>query len=123
MLANVLHLGNGIVVAALLGGIIGLWLALGGPKRAAGLAGSMLGLVVALVLWSSGQKYVWIIEAFLLGLFGKGGAAYTGLVATMFLFGAMGWTTQTTAGLIEAGIRRLPLAAKEKQKQAAPTQS
>ena len=123
VLASVLHLGNGIIVAALLGGFIGLWLALGGPKRAAWLAGTMIGLVVAIILWSTGQSYVWVIEAFLVGIFGKGGAVYTGLVATMILFGAMGWTTQTTAGLIEAGIKRLPLAAKEKQKQMAPIET
>lgn len=119
-LARVLHLGNGVIVAALLGGIIGLWLALGGPKRAAWLAGIMMGIVVVLALFHYGRDYMWIIESFLLGLFGKDGATYTGLVGTMILFGALGWTTQTTAGLIEAGIRRLPLAAREKQ--AAPTQ-
>ena len=107
MLASVLHLGNGIILAALLGGIIGLWLALGGPKRASRLAGTMIGIVVAWALWSNGGKYIWIVESFLLGVFGKEGAAYTGLVATMILFGAMGQTTQLSAGMIEAVIRRM----------------
>jgi hypothetical protein len=107
VLASVLHLGNGVILAALLGGFTGLWLALGGPKRAARLAGTMIGIVVVWALWSNGGKYLWIIESFLLGVFGKEGAAYTGLVATMILFGAMGQTTQLSAGLIEAVIRRV----------------
>jgi len=107
VLASVLHLGNGIIVAALLGGVTGLWLAIGGPKRASRLAGTMVGLVVAVVLWSYGQRYIWIIESFLVGVFGKGGATYTGLVATMILFAAMGQTTQMSAGLIEAVIYRV----------------
>jgi len=107
MLASVLHLGNGTLVAALLGGITGLWLALGGPKRAARLAGTMIGIVVAWALWSNGGKYIWIVESFLLGVFGKGGVAYTGLVGTMILFGAMGQTTQKSAGMIEALIQRV----------------
>ena len=106
-LASVLHIGNGIVLAALLGGITGLWLALGGPKRASRLAGMMIGLIVAWALWSNGGKYIWIVESFLLGVFGKDGAAYTGLVATMILFGVMGQTTQMSAGMIEALIRRV----------------
>ncbi len=107
VLASVLHLGNGVILAALLGGIIGLWLAVGGPKRAARLAGTMIGIVVAWALWSNGGKYIWIVESFLRGVFGKEGAAYTGLVTTMILFGAMGQTTQISAGVIEATIRRL----------------
>jgi len=67
----------------------------------------MVGLVVAIVLWSYGQRYIWIVESFLLGVFGKEGVAYTGLVATMILFGAMGQTTQMSAGLIEAVIYRV----------------
>ena len=101
VLASVLHLGNGIILAALLGGIIGLWLAIGGPKRAARLAGTMIGIVVALALFNYGRGYIWIVESFLFGVFGKEGAAYTGLVATMILFGVMGWTTQMSAGWIE----------------------
>jgi len=104
VLASVLHLGNGIILAALLGGIIGLWLAIGGPKRASQLAGTMIGIVVAFALFNYGRSYVWIIESFLLGVFGKEGVVYTGLVATMILFGAMGWTTQTSAGWIERAI-------------------
>jgi len=107
MLASTLHLGNGFIVATLLGGITGLWLALGGPKRASRLAGTMIGIVVAWVLWTNGGKYIWIVESFLLGVFGKGGVAYTGLVATMILFGAMGQTSQLSAGLIEAVIYRV----------------
>ena len=104
VLASALHLGNGIIVAALLGGIIGLWLTLGGPKRAARLAGTMIGIVAALALFTYGRSYVWVVESFLLGVFGKEGVAYTGFVATMILFGAMDWTTQTSAGVIERVI-------------------
>ena len=71
VLASVLHLGNGIILAALLGGITGLWLAIGGPKRASRLAGTMIGVVVVWALWSNGGKYIWIVESFLLGVFGK----------------------------------------------------
>jgi len=107
VLASVLHLGNGIIVAALLGGITGLWLAIGGPKRASRLAGTMIGIVAALALFNYGRGYTWIVESFLLGVFGKEGAAYTGLVATMILFGAMGQTTQISAGVIERLIYRI----------------
>ena len=107
VLASVLRLGNGVIVAALLGGITGLWLAIGGPKRAARLAGTMIGIMVAWWLWSNGGKYIWIVESFLFGIFGKEGVAYTGLVATMILFGAMGQTTQLSAGMIEALIYRV----------------
>ncbi len=107
VLASVLHLGNGVILAALLGGLTGLWLALGGPKRASQLAGTMIGIVVAWALWSNGGQYIWIVESFLRGVFGKEGVAYTGLAATMILFGAMGQTTQISAGMIEALIRRM----------------
>jgi len=107
VLASVLRLGNGVIVAALLGGLTGLWLAIGGPKRAARLAGTMIGIVVAWWLWSNGGKYIWIVESFLRGVFGKEGVAYTGLVATMILFGVMGQTTQLSAGMIEALIYRV----------------
>ena len=107
VLASTLHLGNGIILAALLGGLTGLWLAIGGPKRASRLAGTMIGIVVAWWLWSNGGKYIWIVESFLRGMFGKEGAAYTGLVGTMILFGAMGQTTQISAGMIEALIQRM----------------
>ena len=107
VLASVLRLGNGVIVAALLGGLTGLWLAIGGPKRAARLAGTMIGIVVAWWLWSNGGKYIWIVESFLFGIFGKEGVAYTGLVATMILFGAMGQTTQISAGMLEGLIHRI----------------
>jgi hypothetical protein len=106
-LANALHLGNGLIVAALLGGITGLWLALGGVKRAAWLAGSMLGLVVAFSVWSVGQRYTWVIEALLTGLFGKLGATFTPLVTTLILFSALRWATQTSALYLEAALRYL----------------
>ena len=82
-LASALHLGNGVIVAALLGGITGLWLALGSVKRAAWLAGMMIGCIVALIVWSAGGRYTWVIDSLLVGLFGKGGATFTPLVATM----------------------------------------
>jgi len=107
VLASVLRLGNGVILAALLGGLTGLWLAIGGPKRASRLAGTMIGIVVAWWLWSNGGKYIWIVESFLFGIFGKEGVAYTGLVATMILFGVMGQTTQLSAGMIEGLIRRV----------------
>jgi hypothetical protein len=114
VLASVLHLGNGVIVAALLGGITGLWLALGSVKRAAWLAGMMIGCIVAFIVWSAGGRYTWVIDSLLVGLFGKLGATFTPLVATMILFGAMRWATQTSALYIEAAMRYLRLATQGK---------
>jgi len=114
VLASVLRLGNGVIVAALLGSITGLWLALGSVKRAAWLAGMMIGLVVALIVWSAGGRYTWVIDSLLVGLFGKLGATFTPLVATVLLFSAMRWATQTSALYIEAAMRYLRLATQGK---------
>lgn len=114
-LATVLQLGNGIIVAALLGGIIGLWLALGSVKHAAWLAGTMIGIIVAPIVWSAGGRYTWVIDSLLVGLFGKVGATFTPLVATMILFGAMRWATQTSALYIEAAMRHMRLVAQRNE--------
>jgi len=115
-LARVLHLGNGVLLAAIVGGFTGLWLAVGGVKRAARLAGTMLGLVVALALWLYGQSYIRIIDAFLLGVFGKVGATFTPLVGMMILFGAMRWATESSALYIEAFMRYVRLVTQEREK-------
>jgi len=113
-LARMLHLGNGVLLAAIIGGFIGLWLAVGSVKRAARLAGTMVGLVAALALWLYGQSYIRIIDVFLVGVFGKAGATFTPLVGTMILFGVMRWATGSSALYIEAFMRYVRLATQGK---------
>jgi hypothetical protein len=86
-LANLLHLGNGIVFAILLGGVIGGWLAFGGRKWIAIFIGLMLGVLAGWLAWHAGAPYSWMIDVILISAFGEGAQYLSGffVFATLYL--------------------------------------
>lgn len=110
-LAQHLRLGDGYVLAAVLGGLLGLWLALGGRKRIPGFGGWLLGLLAAWLLWRFGAPHTGLIELVLTSAFGTAAAAYTGVIAFMLLFTAMRLGAakgkQALATLLDLGQRWL----------------
>ena len=102
-LASLLRLGNGIVLAALIGGMAGAWLALGGRRRVAGLIGLILGILAGWALWRVGTPYVWVIDVILISTFGEGAQYFTGIVALALLYVLIRWV----AIVCESAILRL----------------
>jgi hypothetical protein len=100
-LASQVHLGSGIVLAALLGGLLGGWLALGGRRRIAGLAGLLLGILAGMLLWLVGTPYVWVIDVILASAFGEEGRYFTGLAVLALLYIVIRWVAQSVAGMVE----------------------
>lgn len=90
-LANQLRLGSGIILAAILGGVAGAWLALGGRRRIAGLIGLILGVLAGWALWRMGTPYVWVIDVVLISAFGQGAQYLTGIVALAVLYVLIRW--------------------------------
>jgi MFS family permease len=105
-LASQVNLGSGIVLAAVLGGLLGGWLALGGRRRIAGLAGLLLGILAGMLLWRVGTPYVWVIDVTLTSAFGEEGRYFTGLAALALLYIIMRWVAQSVAGMVEGLLAR-----------------
>jgi len=70
-LASQLSLDNGIVLAGIVGGLVGIWLALGTLGRAAGWASWTIAIPLGIVLFLIGRHYVWILDVGLVGAFGQ----------------------------------------------------
>jgi hypothetical protein len=90
-LANLLHLGNGIVFAILLGGVTGGWLAFGGRKRIATFIGLMLGVLAGWVAWRAGAPHFWMIDIILVSAFGEGTQYLSGFVVFAILYILIRW--------------------------------
>jgi MFS family permease len=105
-LASQVHLGSGIVLAGLLGGLLGGWLALGGRRRIAALAGLLLGILAGMLLWLVGTPYVWVIDVILTSAFGEEGRYFSGLAALALLYITMRWVAQNVAGIVEGLLTR-----------------
>jgi hypothetical protein len=90
-LANLLHLGNGIVFAILLGGVIGGWLAFGGRKWIAIFIGLMLGVLAGWLAWHAGAPYFWMIDVILISAFGEGAQYLSGFVVFATLYILIRW--------------------------------
>jgi hypothetical protein len=90
-LANVLRLGNGIILAIILGGVIGGWLAFGGRRRIAGFLGFILGVLAGWVVWQAGAPYFWMINVILVSAFGEEAQYYAGFVILAILFFLIRW--------------------------------
>ena len=99
-LADSLLLGNGILLAALLGGVTGAWLALGGRRRIAAFMGLILGLLAAWLAWLAGAPYVWVIDVILIGAFGEGAQVFTGFVIFAILFFLIRWVRSICESLL-----------------------
>jgi len=70
LLAVRLGLGNGIVLGALLGGLVGLRLAMGRLPRVASFAGWVVAIALGALLWSIGRQIVWVLDVVLEAVFG-----------------------------------------------------
>ena len=99
-LADLLHLGNGILLAALLGGATGAWLALGGRRRMAGFMGLILGVLAGWAAWLAGAPYVWMIDVILKSSFGDGAQVFTGFVIFAILFLVIRWVRAACESLL-----------------------
>jgi hypothetical protein len=90
-LANLLHLGNGIIFAILLGGVTGAWLALGSRRRIATFMGLMLGVLAGWAAWRAGAPYFWMIDLILISAFGEGAQYLSGFVVFAILYLLIRW--------------------------------
>lgn len=108
-LAQQLGLGSGYLLAAILGGLLGLWLALGGNKRIAGFGGWLLGVLAGWLLWRFGSPHLGLIELVLSSAFGPAAAAYTSVIALALLFAAVRlggtWGQKALAALLDLAQR------------------
>jgi hypothetical protein len=104
-LANLLHLGNGIIFAILLGGVTGAWLALGGRRRIATFIGLILGVLVGCVVWRAGTPYFWMIDVILISAFGEGAQHLSGFVVFAALYLLIRWVVAVCESVL---IRMLP---------------
>jgi len=77
-LATTLGLGSGVVLGALLGGLFGVWLVLGGRRRLATTAGFFIGIAVILAAWRLAQPSMWMVDIVMREVFGEGGDQYSG---------------------------------------------
>jgi hypothetical protein len=85
-LAHALQVENSALLSACIGGLVALWLSLGGPKRWAAFSGSLFAVGGGILFWHFGRPYVWVIEVVLRGTFGEGGRPFTGAVGYLLLF-------------------------------------
>jgi hypothetical protein len=90
-LANLLHLGNGIIFAILLGGVTGAWLALGSRKRIATFMGLILGVLAGWEAWRVGAPYFWMIDVILMSAFGEGAQYLNGFIVFAILYLLIRW--------------------------------
>jgi len=105
-LAHILGLNSGIPLGALLGGLFGAWLVLGGSRRVAASAGFFIGIGVVFAAWSLAQPYFWIVDILMNEVFGEGGEQYSGLVLffiAILLFRAV---AAAGAGLVGSLVER-----------------
>jgi hypothetical protein len=113
-LADLLHLGNGILLAALLGGATGAWLALGGRRRMAGFMGLILGVLAGWAAWLAGAPYVWMIDVILKSSFGEGAQVFSGFIVLAVLFFLIRWVGSVCESLLLRALSRPTHAAKPK---------
>ena len=106
-LANMLMLGNGVVAAFVLSGLVGGWLFFGKAKRIAWFTGAVCGIGVAALLWFVGPNYRWFIDLILTSAFGPNGKTFTALIMVMIFFGVIRMVSDHTAFAVEALIRRI----------------
>ena len=108
-LAQQLGLGRGYLLAAMLGGLLGLWRALGGSQRIAGFGGWLLGVLAGWLLWRFGSPHMGLIELVLSSAFGEAAAAYTSVVALALFFAAIriggAWGQKALAALLDLAQR------------------
>lgn len=105
-LAAQLGLPNGIALAAMLGGLVGLWLSAGSLDRAAKWAGWIGAILLGTLLWSFGRPLVWILDVFLEGVFGppaNGLGPFLGIGVLLALVRAAGGSLASRA---EAWVER-----------------
>lgn len=107
--AQQLGLGSGYLLAAILGGLLGLWLALGGSQRIAGFGGWLLGVLAGWLLWRFGRQHMGLIELVLRSAFGEAAAVYTSVVALALFFAVMrlggAWGQKALAALLDLAQR------------------
>jgi hypothetical protein len=99
-LADLLHLGNGIILAILLGGVIGAWLAIGGRRRIAVFMGLILGVLAGWVAWRAGAPYFWMIDVILISTFGEGAQYLSGFVVFVILYILIRWVVAVCESVI-----------------------
>jgi hypothetical protein len=99
-LANLLHLGNGIILSILLGCVLGAWLAIGGRRRIATFMGLILGVLAGWVAWRAGAPYFWMIDLILISAFGEGAQYLSGLVVFAILYLLIRWVVAVCASVI-----------------------
>jgi hypothetical protein len=98
--AKFLHLGNGVILAILLGGVTGAWLAIGGRRRIATFMSLILGVLAGWVAWRAGAPYFWMIDLILISAFGEGAQYLSGLVVFAILYLLIRWVVAICESVI-----------------------
>jgi hypothetical protein len=104
-LADLLHMGNGIVFAILLVGVTGVWLVMGGRRCIATFMGFMLGVLIGWVVWREGAPYFWMIDLITISAFGEGAQSLSGFIVFAILYLLIRWVVVVCEGVI---LRVLP---------------
>jgi len=102
-LAAALGLGSGPIVGAVLGGLLGAWLVIGGPRRVAATTGLLAGVAGLALVWRFGRAYLWVVDVVMNAVFGEGGDQYSGLAVFLVAIPLF----RTIASVAEAATRRL----------------
>ena len=107
-LASTLGLGSGVVLGAVVGGLFGGWLVLGGTRRVSATIGFLAAIVVVLGIWRLVEPSLWIIDTVMNQVFGDGGEQYSGIVILYLGFLLFRTLQHAAAGLAAQLLARAP---------------
>ena len=107
-LASTLGLGSGVVLGAVVGGLFGGWLVLGGTRRVSATIGFLGAIVVVLGIWRLVEPSLWIIDTVMNQVFGDGGEQYSGIVILYLGFLLFRTLQHAAAGLAAQLLARAP---------------
>jgi hypothetical protein len=107
-LASTLGLGSGVVLGAVVGGLFGGWLVLGGTRRVSATIGFLAAIVVVLGIWRLVEPSLWVIDTVMNQVFGDGGEQYSGIVILYLGFLAFRMLQQAAAELAAQLLARAP---------------
>jgi hypothetical protein len=106
VLADSLGLGNGVIVAAILGATVGGCLALAGREAIVRAYGIVVGIAGAWALYALGRPHAWLLTVILTGAFGRAAAPYASLLAFLLLAAAFRLAAPLGRWAAEALLRR-----------------
>lgn len=107
-LAAQLGLGSGVILGAIVGGVLGLWLSLGGLPRAARFAGWWAAIALGVLLWTIGGPAVWVFDVVLAAVFGPSAVGLGPFIGIGILIAVVRAASGTLSSLSEDLFVRRP---------------